>query len=174
MLEAKDHWGSGKSKTRLVMHDGPVGEEFSALAEGTSGGYSFCVSRSAQYLNWRFAAHFLHQHGIYSAYIGNTLHAYAVFVELGHHAHVVDMFGKGSPDVWAELLSTLCLLLRKRGMHTVTLPLLASDPKAGLVTSLGFFKKEAYPIIAYAAGGALLSSDASAQDMFMMYGDQTD
>ncbi len=38
----------------VAVHEGPCGEEFSALAQLAGPSYGVCVVRSAEYLNWRY------------------------------------------------------------------------------------------------------------------------
>lgn len=174
VLKGRDRWRAGKSATWMVMYEGMVGEEFSSLAKEASGCAQFCVLRSAEYLNWRYGSHFRHAHRALSAYRGDRLQAYVVFLELDGHAHVVDAFGAATFGIWSDLLSSLSLVLRERGLHTVTFPILQTDFRAGLMSSLGFIARESYPIVACDAGRPILHTEAEASQVYVTYGDQTD
>lgn len=174
ILKAKDVWRPRKSGVRMEMQDAAVGDAFTVLARKVGAGSHFSVFRSAEYLNWRYLSHFRHPHRIYAAYNDTCVQAYVVFLELGDHAHVVDMFGVADSAVWSDLFTGLSLFLQERGRHSVTLPILQTDWRVGLLPSLGFFQKESYPVIACVDKQLIAQGSVDAKGMHVTYGDQTD
>jgi hypothetical protein len=125
----------------------PCGPDYSVLAEKVGSSLGICTVRSAAYLNWRYRQHPHIKYEVLSARDNGELLAYCVFTQSGDNVTVVDWFGKAEDRVLIGLLRKLAALLRKRGVATLSLPLMSRDPRTRLLRRLAFRAREAAPVI---------------------------
>lgn len=147
---------------------GDFGPEFTALAESVSRHYPMCVSRTAEYLNWRYRRHYFLSHHVVAARIGGNLEAYAVFALSGDRAQVMDLFGIPSRNIHCHLIAAVMHAARKRGAVALNLPLLEADPLSKIWESMGFRPRQAMPVIAQ----SLTEEEQIRPDgLYLTYGD---
>ena len=157
----------------IVLHEGWCGEEFSVLARDVGWEYGVCVQRTAEYLNWRYVANPLVCCEILTARRHGVLVAYVVFTQSSEDAILMDLFGLQDLRVISTLMASLIKLLRKRGVITLSAPLLESHPWSALFQQLGFRAREKSPVVVYSPPGASLEdSFLQGMDWFFMYGDR--
>jgi hypothetical protein len=152
----------------IGLQQGSCGEEFSALARQVGRCYGVCVQRSAEYLNWRYLAHAYRRYELLTARRDGELLAYAFFSQSGDDATLADLFGVQDPTVISALVRRLVVLLRERGMMSVSAPMIESHPWIPLLRSQGFIVREAKPMIVYPTR----TSGYGAMSWFFMHGDR--
>jgi hypothetical protein len=166
-LALADSKSSNCADLEFRLDDAPCGSEYSRLAEHVGSSLGICTVRSAEYLNWRYWRHPGRQYEFLAARQGNELLTYCAFTVSDGNATVVELFGDMAAQVVTGLLRELASLLRTRGVETISTPLLSSDPRIGLLRKLGFWAREAVPVMGFAGESTLSSSQ-----MFLMHGDR--
>lgn len=162
-----------KNRWRISRHEGPFGEEFSLLARRVSPQFGICVARLAEYLNWRYQANPLRRYEILTARESNALAGYVILTQSGENASIVDLFGFEQTEMFRSLLAEVVLLLRERGVITVSMPILASHRRVGWLADLGFRPRESSPVVLLAAGKRGTAPDCGPDDgWFLMEGDR--
>jgi len=169
-------WGDRlekRSDCEIAVEEGPYAEEFSGLARRVSSPYGVCVHRSAEYLNWRYRVHPTHRYEKLTARRGGILTAYAVFLHQGEDGRIVDLFGADEPAVLSDLVTEAVSIFRRRGVTTVSAPMLASHPRAALLESLGFRARESQPVVTYVSPQASATGiTVETQTWYLMDGDR--
>ncbi len=157
----------------MSLHGGECGEEFSVLDREVSGRYGVCIQRSTEYLNWRYRANPLCRYELLTARRDGTLLAYAVFTSAGEDASLVDLFGVEDPTVISDVVNTVVVLLRDRGVVTVSAPMLETHPWIPLLHRLGFRARETSPVVVYVSPGSQSKrSIIEGENWFLMHGDR--
>jgi hypothetical protein len=131
----------------ISVHEGPFGKEFTALSQRITPSYSFCVVRSAEYLNWRFREHPFTTHCVITARRGAELLGYAILAQDPEHAVVMDMFGVNDRAVTIGLVAKMISIADSHGACTISLNLLEADERVNLLQRLGFRKRETKPVV---------------------------
>ena len=152
---------------QVNLDDAPCSSEYSALAEQIGSSWGICTVRNAQYLNWRYRKHPRVKYEFLAARRHDELLAYCTFTAADGNATIAELFGSMDKQVLTGLLQELVGLLRRRGIATVSVPVLSRDPRTGLLRKLGFWAREAVPVMGF-AGEATLSGS----QMFLMHGDR--
>jgi len=148
VLGMEDRVSAAPSKFEFALQAGPCGPEYSELAEETGSSLGTCTMRTAEYLNWRYRRHPHVEYEFLTARRGNQLLAYCAFTQSADNATVAEFFGK--PDdyrVLSGLLRKLAALLRNRGVATLSLPILSTDPRIRQLRRVGFRAREAVPVL---------------------------
>jgi hypothetical protein len=148
VLGMEDRVSAAPSKFEFALQAGPCGPEYSELAEETGSSLGTCTMRTAEYLNWRYRRHPHVEYEFLTARRGNQLLAYCAFTQSADNATVAEFFGK--PDdyrVLTGLLRKLAALLRNRGVATLSLPILSTDPRIRQLRRVGFRAREAVPVL---------------------------
>jgi hypothetical protein len=161
------------SKAEFRIHSGPCDSSFSDLVERVSSTYGICVDRSADYLNWRYLRHPYRRHEIVTAHFQQQLTAYAVFTHENSNAGIVDLFGDADRNSIGSLVRHVIGLLRRRGVVRLDIGLLDGHPWNTWVRRLGFFSREAYPVVTLVTSsspeGARIAENPA---FFLMHGDR--
>jgi Acetyltransferase (GNAT) domain len=166
-LALADGKSSNRDGLEFRLEDAPCGSEYSRLAERVGSSLGICTVRTAEYLNWRYLQHPHRKYEFLTTRRGNDMLTYCAFTVSDGNATVVELFGNMEADVVTGSLRELARLLRTRGVATVSLPLLSSDSRVGLLRKLGFRAREAVPVMGFAGESTLSSSQ-----MFLMHGDR--
>jgi hypothetical protein len=166
-LALRDQKSSKRAGLDFCLETGPCGPEYSKLAEHCGSSLAICTVRSADYLNWRYWQHPGRQYEFLAARRGNELLTYCTFTVSDGNATVVELFGNMEADVVTGLLQELARLLRARGVATVSVPVMSNDPRTGLLRKLGFWAREAVPVMGFAGESALPGAQ-----IFLMHGDR--
>jgi hypothetical protein len=148
ILAWRDGAGEGAIGCTISLEAGPCGEEFTALARKMSASYGVCVERLADYLNWRYRSHPLRRYEILAARRDGTLVGYAVFLQEGEDAGIVDLFGI-EEEALGSLVKRVVTIARKCGAIAVSASVLTSDPRRALLERLGFHARESRPVVVY-------------------------
>lgn len=157
-----------RKRSTVERHDGDFGAEFSKLAEEVSPGYGTCVARSAEFLRWRYREHYYLQYEVYTARRARELVAYAVVLPGENAAEIVDLFGHGDRETIVDLLLGTAMLLRSRGVATISLGLHASARWSEALTAAGFRRRDARPLVIHQFERAAPPTGAG---WYLSYGD---
>jgi hypothetical protein len=171
LLRWRDFLSLPSGRWMVENFDGTCQEEFTHLAHTIGSRYGSCVERSAEYLNWRYLGHPLVHYQILAARRDGELRGYVVFSHTNEDAKIVDLFGFSDTSMWTALISRVVVLLRDRGVATLSIPALAPGPWTGLLKSWGFHPREAAPIVV-CAPGAMVRSAENASGWFLTDGDR--
>jgi hypothetical protein len=156
VLGLEDRTAGTPPKVEFSLEERPCGPDYSALAEQVGSSLGVCTVRSDGYLNWRYREHPHVRHEFLTARHGGELLAYCVFTQSADNATVVDWFGRAGDRVLIGLLRKLAALLRKRGVETLSLPLMSRDPRTRLLRRLAFRPRESVPVIVIGRGRSQL------------------
>ncbi|MGB9256638.1 MAG: GNAT family N-acetyltransferase [Candidatus Korobacteraceae bacterium] len=147
VIGLEDRASGSPANVEFTLQDGPCGPEYSELAGEVGSSLGICTVRSAEYLNWRYRRHPHVAYEFLAARRGGQLLAYCVFTQSEDGATVAEFFGKPNDRVLVSLLRKLATLSRKRGVATVSLPLLSRDPRHRLLRRVGFRAREVVPVL---------------------------
>ncbi len=173
LLRWQDQRRKFSGMEQIGWHTGSCGEEFSTLAVSVSADHEVCLARTADYLNWRYVAHPFQKFEILTARRDGALDAYLILNQEGEDARIVDLFGKEYPGLLSGIVAHAVELLRRRGVVTLSAPVLASHRWVHLFESLGFVKRESTPVITYPATGVFSDDqDGHEAKWFLMDGDR--
>jgi hypothetical protein len=159
ILEWRDIASVSNHGWSITEHRGDCDEEFTELTRTVGTHYGICVERSAQYLNWRYLRHPLVHHELMTARRGKELMGYVIFTRTNEDAKIVDLFGLSNAAMWTALVANVVALLHARGIITVSIPALATNPWTGLLEKWGFRQREASPVVVYASGKTPASTE---------------
>jgi GNAT superfamily N-acetyltransferase len=166
----------------IELHEGPCGEEFTALAKRVGASLGNCIERSADYLNWRFMKHPHQTYEMLTAHVDGVLAGYLVAGSEETGARIVDWFGaapesvtktnvakasaakaslanaKAAEHVRRDLMIAAINHLREMDFETISFPLLASSPWLRELEGLGFRGRESRPVMMIEGPGAEVAS----------------
>jgi hypothetical protein len=168
LLKWKDFASFSTSGWTIEDHRPLCTEEFTHLAQRIGSRYGSCVERSAEYLNWRYLQHPLVRHEILVARHDGEVRGYVVFSHTDEDAKIVDLFGFSDTAMWTALVARVVVLLRNRGVVTLSIPALATSPWTGLLKRLGFHARESSPFVVFAASGSEVGSSQAAPDAWFL------
>jgi hypothetical protein len=173
LLRLRDRSFKVNPALTITFLDGKFSEAFSLLAQEVGSKYEMCLQRSAEYLNWRYLANPLDHYEVLTLYQGSTLLAYGIFTQTGQDTTIVDLFGIQDYEIIKSLINYLGILLRQRGVITISISLLASHPWMALLQESGFKVREASPVVVYSS--SRFTKEAIAFDpgnWFLIQGDR--
>jgi hypothetical protein len=154
VLRLADRRGRRGANLEITPLTGRFDDEFSALDADLVGPDAIRGRRRAEELNWRYRDDPLHQYLVLTARRAGALVAFAVVLTGGADAFLVDLFGRLTPAVAAQLVEGAVDRLRRAGVET--LHALASD-RGDLVHVLraaGFrYRSPGASVVAYAPDG---------------------
>ena len=166
VLAFGDRFSQGPAGIEFSLQDGLCTPEYSELATEVGSSVGTCTVRSAEYLNWRYRQHPHVQYEFLTARRGQKLLAYCVFSRSSDMATVAELFGKADDQVMAGLLRRVAAWLRTRGVARLSVPVLSNDPRIKLLRKLGFWEREAVPVI------VLGHKQGSSSQMLLTHGDR--
>jgi GNAT superfamily N-acetyltransferase len=171
------NWRSTRPSTgrseEIALHDGPCGEEFTILAAHLRNGDQLSVERTAEYLNWRFLAHPSERFEFLTARRKKVLAAYLIFAHTGEDARIVDLRGMDDTELLRNLVLQAVEILRRRGVMTVSVSILAWHSYVKLFENLGFRRRESCPVVLFPTVSASPGTGTSHADRwFLMDGDR--
>ncbi len=156
----------------LGLHEGPCGDDFTALAALAGPTWGVCVRRTAGYLDWRYRDNPIRPHEILVARRAGALVAYAVVARKGEIGAIVDLFGVPDATVMRALIRHAAAHLWRQGAASVSITLPASHVVAWL-TAAGFRPRESAALAVYAPAGSGLGARLAARsDWFLTDGDR--
>jgi hypothetical protein len=172
VLGLREAMAAADRSVDVALHEGPCGDEFSALARDVQGVLGLCTQRSAEYLSWRYLGPPHLRHELLTARRDGALLAWAAFTHGGDEAMLVDLFGVDEPSVVGTLVNALARLLRKRGAATLSAPLWESHRLVPLMRELGFSPREPSPVVVHAPAKAPAAPCPGETDWFLWHGDR--
>jgi stage V sporulation protein SpoVS len=151
---------SGQRRARgceLSIYQDPFGEEFTELDRRLAGRYPLCLSRTADYLNWRYRNNPLLQYQVFTARRSGRLQAFAVVGVEGQDAMLVDVFGDVQTSDVDELLAGVIELGRQAKVQAIHAPALAGTDLALALQRSGFYTREGTPMVVGTQMGSRLA-----------------
>jgi len=149
------------------LAEGPCTPEYSELADRVGSSSGICTVRNSNYLTWRYWQHPSVKYEFLVARRHDELLAYCVFTTADEDAIIAELFGSMDDQVLCSLLQELGRLLRTRGVASVSMPILEEDPRSHVLRKLGFWTREAAPVIGFARESMVPGSE-----MLLMHGDR--
>lgn len=172
ILAAWSHKADTVPGITIALESGRFSEEFSTLAKQLKGQPGICIERSAEYLNWRYVHNPLNKYEVLTARRQGGLVAYLVFARDGDDARIVDVFGEFDYNVLPSLIAHVVVLLRDRGVITVSAPLIEGHPLSSIVEGLGFRARESSPVMVYLRRSAGGFENVTQERWFLTHGDR--
>jgi len=166
-LALRDRKGPAPLGLDFRLEDEPCAYEYSELADRVGSSLGICTVRSAEYLNWRYRQHPRVKYEFLTARRGKELVAYCTFALSAGNATIAELFGDMSDHIVTSLLRELVALLRSRGVATVSAPVLSGDPRTRLLRKLGFWTREAVPVMGFGR-----EATVSGARVLLMHGDR--
>lgn len=139
----------------VQSHVGSFTAEFTDLAEVAGSQYGACTNRSADYLNWRFLENPHNRYECLVARKSGRLCGYLLFTWNAEDAILIDLFGIKQESILDSLLSTLAKELRRRGVMTISAPVVEGHPWRGLLMRAGYRDREHSPFVTCPGTGTL-------------------
>jgi hypothetical protein len=172
LLEWRDIASVSNHGWSIAEHREDCDEEFTELARAVGTHYGTCIERSAEYLNWRYLRHPLVHHEFLIARRDKKLMGYVIYSNTSEDAKIVDLFGFANAAMWTALVTRVVALLRARGIITVSVPALATNPWTGLLKKWGFRQREGSPVVVYTSAKTPALSEDATFPWFLTEGDR--
>jgi hypothetical protein len=166
-LAWRDHKSSDPPGVVFRLEDAPCTSEYTELADRIGSSLGICTVRNAEYMNWRYGQHPRVNYEFFTARRGQELLVYCTLTLSAGNVTIAELFGNMNDQVVTGLLQKLIVLLRTRGVETVSVPVLSGDPRTRLLRKLGFWAREAVPVMVFRGGSTI-----SGPQMFLMHGDR--
>lgn len=164
---------TGECGLQVSLCEGDCGPEFSGLAKSIGGRYGICIQRSAEYLNWRYVNSPLCQYELFSVRRDGALLGYAVLLQDGEDATLVDVFGIEEENVLSALIAHGVAEMAARGVQTVSAALVEAHPWRALLERQGFKVREFSPLVVHSPSGSeSRTSVMKARKWLVMQGDR--
>jgi hypothetical protein len=151
-LKLRDRLKSASPELETQKYEEPFEREFTELFEQVAKNESWCVERSAEYLNWRFRAHPTTQYGAWVSRRNGRLEGYAITRNNRQDVQIVELCCTDSAEVLESLILTVTDSARAQGAATLSMPILAGSRRAQQLEHLGFRARESTPVLTYGAG----------------------
>jgi hypothetical protein len=151
-LAARRH--RGVPGVDVAVMAGRFDAEVSALdAPGSAG--AIRGRRFAEDLNWRYRDDPLHQYVVLTARRAGALAAFAILLQQGEDAYLVDLAGQLGRDTALALLDAAADLLRGMNVQTFHAVVSESSPLVAVLTAGGFrYRAPGASVVAYAPEGS--------------------
>jgi len=147
--------GQPRGGVEIAVHQGQFDDEFTRLDESVSGRDAIRGRRHAEDLNWRYRQDPLRRYRVLTARRAGELVGFAVLLEEGEDAFVVDVFGESMPELGRDLVEAAAHIA-KRESPAQTLHVLAGDGsrlRRALQQTWFRFRSPAARVVAYARPG---------------------
>jgi hypothetical protein len=172
-LNSRDAFRGSNRAEQISRHEGPLGEEFSKLAEEACHEDEICVAQTAAYLNWRYRAHPFAKFEILTARRAGQLLGCLIYAKEGDDARIVGLLSASGSDLTRNLVLQCVKFLREQGVMTIHAAILASHSYVRLFRSLGFLSRESCPVVIYpSSGGQSEGNNGKLRQWFLMDGDR--
>jgi len=135
----------------VALQSAPLGREFTELTSQIVDSKVVMVERSAEYLNWRYLTNPVHRYEIVTVRWAGRLVGYSVFRQNDGTMTIVDVLADPRHATIADLVHGAIALAWRRNLDVVAISLLESSAWVDILTELGFKKREALPVVVYAA-----------------------
>lgn len=140
----------------FAVEPGPWGEEFTRAAREWSRNSGISVARTAKYLNWRFGGHPKQTYELMTARRDGGLCGYVIYRSVGSSQGedcTIDDLVAADDGVRQALLMETVAVVRRRGIHTLSVPWLSSHPGTQLLEKCGFWPRESSSVVLLELGG---------------------
>jgi len=171
-LKSRDAFRGSNPAEQIFPHRGPLGEEFSKLAEQARHEDEICVAQTAGYLNWRYCTHPFAQFEILTARRVGQLLGCLIYTKEGDDARIVSLLSSGGPDLTRNLVLQGVKYLREQGVITVHASILASHSYVRLFRGLGFLPRESCPVVICPSDSPSEGDNGKLRQWFLMDGDR--
>lgn len=146
--------GGGRRASRIEVHEGLFGEEFSRLDAKLVAGTEVRGVRSAEILNWRFREDPLNRYTVLTARLHGELVGYAVLRPAGGSTELVDILG-WSGGVLVELLEAAAMVAHSEGSQALSALASAGGALQGCLARAWFRLRSHGPsVVPYARPGS--------------------
>ncbi len=168
VLSLQNHRSSRRSEVEFALEDTACAAEYSQLAEKVGSSLGICTIRNAEYLNWRYRQHPHIKYEFLTARRAKELVAYCIFTQSSDETTIAEFFGDMSDEsLMKDLLRKLAAVLRTRGAAMINLPLLSNDSRKRVLRKLGFWAREAVPVMCFGR-----EANHGGSHMLLMHGDR--
>jgi hypothetical protein len=141
--------------TETRVHDREFTEEFDELFDRVAPKTNeWCVARSSAYLNWRFRDHPKTRFTIRTGHQKGRLEAYAITQTRDRDVQIAELFGADDAGILESLLMSVVESARDDQAVTLSAPILSGHPWQRRLEALGFYAREASPVVTYGAESA--------------------
>ncbi len=145
----------------------PCGLDYCDLAARAAAGQTFCLRRSAAYLNWRYLRAPHRRYRRLAARRRGELSGYVVLDRDGEVGWIVDLFADDAPSI-RSLVAAAVARFRAEGAATVTVVVTDDHPWIDHIVRLGFRRREVTPVVVCDGDGRALSSDGVPRDPWLL------
>jgi hypothetical protein len=139
--------GGKDPSIRVEPHVGQFSTEFDGLMQDASVSYEACIERSATFLNWRYAEHPIERCECFVARRSGRLSGYVIFTASAEDAILVDLFCLKLESIPDALLRYVATELRRRGIQTISVPIVEGHPWMDALRNAGFRPRETGPFV---------------------------
>jgi len=147
LLHAKDALSRKKAEDSASVYEGEIGEEFTELANRMGARPQLSVYRTAAYLKWRFREHPYRKYGFITLRRAEMLTAYLVYSADENQLCIADIYGEYHPASMAALINAAVEVGRALKSETLSVSLLKGHPWVELLKGIGFYEREARPVL---------------------------
>jgi hypothetical protein len=140
----------GDERLVVAVHRGRCDQEFTGLVRTIGSAHGGCLSRSHEYLNWRYLDNPVERCEILTARRDGMLQGYLALGRGPAGTRILDIFADAPERTVPALLEAATARLRAEGAETASVPLLASPVWCDLLRRLGFHARERAPVMFHA------------------------
>jgi Acetyltransferase (GNAT) domain len=140
------------TRVDVAVHDSQFDDEFSVLDQRTSRIYPIRGLRTAEYLNWRYRQHPLHEYRVVVARDGRELLGYAVVETNVADCVIADLQAASEPAI-PVILTYIQSLIRDLDVERLHAPVMEESPLVPFLRRAGFHARESTPVVAGTTAG---------------------
>jgi hypothetical protein len=145
-LRVRDCASVRRKQWTISPEAGPWSEEFTHATAQWTPAAGISVSRTAEYLNWRYREHPQQQYEMLVARLKGRLCGYLVRHVNGDVCIIDDLLGQDDA-VSKALLMEAIVLARSENLHAVNAPWPCNDSGGRLLGECGFLQRESSPVV---------------------------
>jgi len=160
------------SGVEVSIHEGPFGEEFTALDTNTADSNMIRVLRTAEYLNWRYRQNPFNRYQVAVARRGSQLLGYAVLEMNGLDCILSDLHAIDEANTIPGILAFLDHLTTAFNVDSISTPIMEGAALVRYLHRAGYFPREGLPVVACVGDVKPPHTVQKAQNWFLMHGDR--
>lgn len=139
---------------QAVLLEGRFDRRFTELEERVSPHLKIVGRRTTDYLNWRYRDNPLAWFQVIALEDNGHLLGYAVWKERGKEATLMDLFGEQGATVSEAILAGVVYTMKRRGIHSISAPVLQTSPLVPILKRWGFHARESAPFVVSTPSGS--------------------
>jgi hypothetical protein len=157
----------------IEFHQGRFGDEFTFLDNNLKLKDKIRVEKKSEYLNWRYLDNTYKKHEMITMRKNKKLVGCAIFSKNNFESMIVDFIGDPRGISFEILIFKVVELLRKQGVHTVSMEALESFPWISTLNKSGFYPRESSSVVFYTRPGGQYDGVITSMDnWFLTHGDR--